>query len=151
MRALSFLPALLLLVATAFHTVSCSNDNTSDPTTNIITDNLKSGSWRITSFVDSGKDETNHFTGFTFSFDNNGVLVAANNSSTFTGTWSITNNNSGDDSPGDMDFNIAFTLANDFEDLTEDWQIVSQSDTRIELIHISGGNGGTDTLVFEKI
>jgi hypothetical protein len=57
-----------------------------------------------------------------------------------------------DDSPGsDMDFNIFFNLTNNFEDLNEDWHIVSQSSTRIELIHVSGGNGGTDTLTFERI
>ena len=151
MRPLSIFRTLLLLISTAFLAVSCSNDNTSDPTSNIVTDNLKSGSWRITSFVDSGKDETNHFSGFTFSFENSGVLVANNNSSTFSGNWSITDNNSNDDNPGDLDFNIAFNLTNDFEDLYEDWQIVTQSDSRIELIHVSGGNGGTDTLVFEKI
>ena len=39
---------------------------------------------------------------------------------------------------------------NDFEDLNDDWDIISQSSSKIELIDISGGNGGTDYLTFEK-
>jgi hypothetical protein len=39
---------------------------------------------------------------------------------------------------------------NDFEDLNDDWDIISRSSTKIELIDISGGNGGTDYLTFEK-
>ena len=112
---------------------------------------MQAGGWRITSFVDSGKDETSHFSGYTFTFGSNGILTSTNGSITHAGTWNITDSNSNDDSPEDLDFNIAFNNSNDFEDLTEDWQIVSQSSTRIELIHISGGNGGTDNLIFEKM
>jgi hypothetical protein len=55
----------------------------------------------------------------------------------------------GDDSSDDLDFNIFFNVANDFEDLNDDWDIISQSSSKIELIDISGGNGGTDYLTFE--
>ena len=37
-----------------------------------------------------------------------------------------------------------------FEDLNDDWDFISQSSTKIELIDVSGGNGGTDYLTFEK-
>ena len=50
----------------------------------------------------------------------------------------------------DLDFNIAFATPANFTELTEDWNIVSYSSTTISLIHVSGGNGGTDTLVFTK-
>ena len=36
------------------------------------------------------------------------------------------------------------------EDLTDDWDVVSHTATTISLIDVSGGNGGTDTLVFTK-
>ena len=48
------------------------------------------------------------------------------------------------------DFNIAFSSPADFADLTDDWDIVQFTSVRIELIDVSGGNGGTDKLVFEK-
>jgi hypothetical protein len=37
------------------------------------------------------------------------------------------------------------------DDLSDDWDILSYSATKIELIDVSGGNGGTDYLTFEKI
>ena len=69
--------------------------------------------------------------------------------------WSVTADDSSDDddynSSDDIDFNIMFSAPPEFADLSDDWDIVSRSGSRIELIDISGGNGGTDTLVFEKI
>jgi hypothetical protein len=78
-------------------------------------------------------------------------LTATNGTNTFTGFWSVTSNNSNDDSPNnDLDFNILFASPANFEDLSDDWDIVSRTTTKIELIDVSGGNGGTDYLTFEK-
>ena len=64
-----------------------------------ITNNVSTGSWVITNFIDSGKNETGDFTGYGFSFNSDGSLVADNGSNTETGTWSITiDSNSNDDS-----------------------------------------------------
>ncbi|MEZ5069461.1 MAG: hypothetical protein R2751_00485 [Bacteroidales bacterium] len=57
---------------------------------------------------------------------------------------------SDDDSPEDLHFHIFFSLSNDFEDLNDDWEILSHSATKIELVDVSGGNGGTDYLTFTK-
>ncbi len=268
-----------------------------------ITNNVTSGSWVITNFIDSGKNETGDFTGYGFSFNSDGSLVADNGSNTKTGTWSITiDSNSNDDSSssganddssssssnddnsnddcnncsvsqltdvltacsgwyvdklevddndlednlngynfdfssdgtinitsngntysgtwtasgsgnnvqvvltisdlsdleatwtlheielengeskvdmriggndrlrfknnctignfsgssssgntsGDIDFNIFFASPADFAELSEDWDIISHTASKIELKHVSGGNGGTDLLTFEK-
>ena len=151
MKRMQFLPTILICLSGIFSLASCSNNDTVAPAPSVIVDNAQSGTWRITSFIDSGKDETSHFSGFTFTFDDNGKLTSTNGSVSYTGTWGVTNSNSGDDSPGNQDFHILFNLSNDFKDLSEDWQIVSQSSGRIELIHVSGGNGGTDYLTFEKV
>jgi hypothetical protein len=45
---------------------------------------------------------------------------------------------------------IFFATPADFKALSEDWGITLQSDDRLELIHSSGGGGGTDILHFEK-
>ncbi|MCM4152822.1 hypothetical protein DHD05_14595 [Arenibacter sp. N53] len=260
-----------------------------------ITNNVTVGSWTITNFIDSGKNETGNFTGYGFSFNSDGSLVAENGSNTETGTWSINidsntnddsnNDNSTDDSSsddnsnddcnncsvsqltdvltacsdwyvdklevndndlednlsgysfnfssdgsigvssngntytglwtasgsgnsiqvvltisdlsdleatwtlheielengeskvdlrvggddrlrfknnctignfsggsssGEIDFNIFFASPADFAELSEDWDIISHSSTKIELKHVSGGNGGTDLLTLEK-
>lgn len=108
------------------------------------------GDWRITSFIDSGDDETAYFAGYTFQFLANDVVEAVSSSTTYTGTWSVGSNSSDDDSSSDLDFNLFFALTNKFEELNDDWDIVSQSATKLELIDVSGGNGGTDYLTFER-
>jgi hypothetical protein len=133
----------------------CSNDDnsnaTADPTP--VVNTVTSGIWRITLYDDNGVNETNNYSNYIFTFNSNGVLTASNSTS-YNGTWSVTTSNSNDDNPdNDLDFNIAFVAPapNSFtDDLTDDWEIVSYTATKIELIDVSGGNGGTDYLTFEK-
>ncbi|MAN60202.1 MAG: hypothetical protein CMC08_10240 [Flavobacteriaceae bacterium] len=118
----------------------------------------QTGTWRISSFIDSGEDETTDFNGYVFTFNTDGSLVAVNGTTTVSGTWSVTDdssNSSTDDdgnSTDDDDFNIFFPVpeSSDFEDLNDDWDVISVSPTVISLIDISGGNGGTDTLTFTQ-
>ncbi|WP_075351981.1 META domain-containing protein [Algoriphagus marinus] len=139
-------------LAGLFAVVSCTKED-DDPTNTIkqqVEVSVQNGNWRITKFIDSGTDETNHFTGYNFRFNSSGVLNATNGTNNYNGTWSITGSNSNDDSKDDLDFNIFFNLTNDFEEINDDWDIVSHSSKKIELIDVSGGNGGTDLLTFEK-
>ncbi|TDQ18481.1 hypothetical protein DFQ04_0283 [Algoriphagus boseongensis] len=131
--------------------IGCNNE--SDPNSNQIDEiqnEVSSGQWVITRFEDSGKNETSNFSGFFFVFSPSGTLTATKSPTGYTGNWSITDSNSNDDSPDDLEFNIFFSLTNDFEDLNDDWDIVSHSSSKIELIDVSGGGGGTDYLTFEK-
>jgi len=142
----------MALLTVSLVMTSCTKDEilTDTQVQEEIQSNVKAGTWRITKFVDSGNDETNHFSGYNFTFTSNGDLTASNGVNNYSGTWSITDSNSNDDSPDDLDFNIFFNLTNDFEDLVDDWDILTQTSTRIELKDVSGGNGGTDYLTFEK-
>ncbi|MDR6301013.1 hypothetical protein [Mesonia maritima] len=160
---------VLFFMATSMVFLSCSDDDDSSDDNNnnnnsqlvaTITNNVKDGNWIITKFIDSGQDETNDFNGYSFSFEDNSVLTATKEANVMTGTWSVTDSDdddSDDDNPSnddddDIDFNIFFNVddSNNFEDLNDDWDIVSQTSTKIELIDVSGGNGGTDYLTFEK-
>jgi hypothetical protein len=144
---------ILVIFGISLFVYSCISENGSPNDLSIqneIQKNINSGTWRITSFIDSGTDETNHFTGYNFTFNSSGVLNANNGANNYDGTWSVTDSDSDDDSKDDLDFNINFNLTNDFEDLNEDWDIVSQTSTKIELIDISDGNDGTDYLTFVK-
>jgi hypothetical protein len=134
-----FISILFLLV------LSCSSEDNNVITDNSaeikqITDIAKSGTWRITSYIDSGKNETN-------------VVTASNNSNTITGTWSViddSDSSKDDSSDDDIDFNISFTSPPDFEELSDDWDVVSTSTSKIDLADVSSSSGGTDTLIFEK-
>lgn len=127
---------------------SCKKDDVKQK--EAIESEIADGSWRISFFNDSGSNETANFNGYNFTFNNDGSLSASNGSNTYSGTWSITDSNSDDDSADDLDFNINFNLTNDFEDLNDDWDIVSHTSTELKLIDVSGGNGGTDELTFVK-
>ncbi|MCF6132955.1 hypothetical protein [Flavobacterium wongokense] len=149
MKKLFLIPSLICLLLLNVK-CSSSDDNSSTNPTQVI-NAATAGTWKITSFIDSGNDETNHFTGYNFTFAAGNVLTATNGTNTYSGSWTVTTDDSNDDNPsGDVDFNILFTSPADFADLTEDWHIVSYSSTTISLRHVSGGNGGTDTLVFTK-
>jgi hypothetical protein len=147
----------LLAGLAIFTLASCSDDDSSSTNNSGSVDDVvntaTSGTWHIISYIDSGNDETNHFTGYNFTFGSSNVLTAINGTNTYTGSWSVTNSDSSDDddSPGsDIDFNIVFASPENFADLTDDWDIQERTATVIKLVDVSGGNGGTDYLTFEK-
>ncbi|MFP9115567.1 hypothetical protein ACLI1A_16630 [Flavobacterium sp. RHBU_3] len=151
MKTLRPVAAALLLALTA-----CSDDDSNNVNGNAtaVANNMKSGTWRITSFTEDGTDETNHFTGYNFTFAESGTLTATNTTNTYTGVWSVTDSDddSNDDNPSgdDIHFNIAFSTPVDFTELTDDWHVYERTGIKIVLIDESGGNGGTDYLTFEK-
>ena len=110
--------------------------------------------WRVTNYTHENLDNTASFSGYIFEFDSNSLLTVTNGSDNFSGTWSVTANDGGDDNKSefnDVDFNLAFINPPMFVELTEDWEILSLTDSKIELRHSSGGNNRMDLLTFEKI
>jgi len=149
---------LLFMLSLTLITGACSSDdngintNNNAETIQAVKNAVVSGTWIITYFFDTDHEETNNYSGYNFTFNSNGVLTATNGTNTYNGTWSVTDSSSDDDSsgPDDIDFNIFFATPTEFADLSDDWDIVLNTSTKIELIDISGGNGGTDNLTFEK-
>lgn len=120
-----------------------------------ITNISTTGTWIVSSYLDDGDDETADFSTFRLTFLESGVLNAmdllSSNSNPYAGSWSITDANSNDDDNlADLDFNINFNVSNQLDDLSDDWDIISYTDTEIKLIDVSGGNGGTDYLTLSK-
>ena len=143
----SILPIALFIVTLT----SCNKSKTQ----NNIQDDIQQGTWVVSSYIDNGNDETMDFTAFRFTFNQDGSLqvmdLSSSSTNQFPGQWSITDSNSNDDSIDDLDFNVTFNVGNKLDDLTDDWDIVSQSETEIKLVDVSGGNGGTDYVTFTKI
>jgi hypothetical protein len=150
---------VLLMTLLVTGLVAC-DDNNNDTNPNVqaqiseVESVAKEGQWVVTYFWDTDKDETSDFTGYVFVFASNGTITATKGATTATGQWSVTSDdNSKDDDNdklGDVDFNITFSTPASFEELSEDWEILSLTAAKIELKHVSGGNGGTDFLTFEK-
>ena len=156
-KTLPFVTGLLLINLTI---ISCGDDDDQGNNTNAavieaIEADMSTGTWIVTLYNDSGMDETSDYNGFTFSFNSDGSLVATNGSETYNGTWSVTDDDdSGDDdssgSEEDIDFNIAFSSPEILAEFTDDWDIESRSASMIALFDVSGGDGTTDRLTFEK-
>jgi hypothetical protein len=126
-------------LAVMLFATSCKKDNLSEQTGEV----LQEGTWRVSLYNDSGSDETNHYTGYSFDFGSNGTISVNTGNGNASGTWSAGN----DDSQSKL---ILQFSTNPLEDLSDDWHIIEQTSTKIRLEDVSGGNGGTDLLTFEK-
>ena len=133
--------------------INCSSDNDSaenNTQKNDIENNLKSGSWMITEYIDDGVDEAYHYDGYEFTFEAGGALTATNGVNSYTGTWSISSD-SDDDSQSDYDFVIFFSGPANFEELSDDWDMMTHNANTIDLYDVSGGDGTTDYLTFKRL
>jgi len=102
---------------------------------------LQDGTWFVALYTDDGDDETGDYNGYDIDFMNSGTVVASNGSNTNNGTWQVLN------SGNKLDLNFTGVP---FDEFTDDWDVIMVTETRVELRDVSGGNGGTDVLIFEK-
>ena len=142
--------------------LGCEDKENMSPDPNIVSQEVSSimtsTSWIITKYMEKEIDKTQDYSNMSFEFNANEVLTVSKNTDQFTGMWSISyksDDDSQDDNPhseyDDIDFNIHFTSPDKLAELSEDWEIISYSDSIIELIHISGGDGDVSYLTFEKL
>jgi len=124
----------LFLLALTISLASCSKSNDDNPSNNSNNNNTEqvSGDWQVTYYFDSGKDETNNYSGYTFIFNTGGQMQAVNGTGTYNGTWQIGDRSSDDDSASNK-FVISITGNKQLDDLQDDWVIVKITDTEISL------------------
>lgn len=136
MKKLLIVPVLAILFA------SCSNDTTSDPLADLTTKTnmVAQSNWTITQYTDSGKDETSDYTGYTFTFNSDGTLIASIAGTPISGTWllaqgSATPDDSGNDSTDDKlnKFTIAITGNKLMDKLAHKWLVDKITATEIWL------------------
>lgn len=145
MKKLKLMTILSLLL---FVNVSCSDDDddsnqVSSPSE--ITSTLTDGQWIVTFFEEDDIDQTSNYSGYSFTFGEDGSLSATNGSSTESGDWSTYTDS------GYTKLDMMFTaLDGPFEEISEDWRVISRTDIKIELKHVSGGDGSIDYLTLEK-
>jgi len=133
----------VMLIVMLIGVIAC-NDTEENPKISEAKAIVQEGQWIITYFWESDNDKTSAFSGVNFEFASNGTVTGTKGPTSNTGEWSVTGEND------DLYFNLVFTIPANFEELSEDWHIVSISSEKIELDHVSGGSGGTDFLTFEK-
>ena len=117
------------------------NDNIDD--TALVQD-LTTGDWYVTYYFDDF-DETTDFDGYVFNYAADGTATATNPSGTTNGSWSTS---SGDETPLELNLNFGTVLP--LDELAEDWDVLEVTSEIIRLKDISGGDGSTDFLTFER-
>jgi hypothetical protein len=137
---------ILLLALLITIGISCSKDDNSSSsiTPGNVSNTVTSGTWRITYYWDTDHEETSNYNGYNFTFATGGILTAVKTGSTVTGSWST----GMDDSKTELV--IGFASPASFVEISDDWEVIENSPTKIRLQDVSGGNGGTDLLTFEK-
>ncbi|WP_297795549.1 hypothetical protein [uncultured Eudoraea sp.] len=119
------------------------NDNTGVDDSTLV-QALTTGDWYITNYFDD-VDETASFTDLVFNFAADGTAMANRAGMTTDGTWSTS---SGDETP--LELNLNFGVTPPFDELEEDWDVLEVTNEIIRLKDISGGDGSTDFLTFER-
>lgn len=126
---------------------ACSNnggDDNSGIDDSTLVQALTTGDWYITNYFDD-VDETASFTDLIFNFAVDGTATANGAGMTTDGTWSTS---SGDETP--LELNLNFGVTPPFDELEEDWDVLEVTNEIIRLKDISGGDGSTDFLTFER-
>ncbi len=115
-----------ILTALTVFTSSCDPASGVDSTTSQI---VASGSWKVTLFTDSGNDETSDFLGYTFTFNSNGILSVVKNGVTTNGTWNVNSSSN----KFNIDLGPKIVSNKPLGELTDDWKILSTTETVIRL------------------
>lgn len=122
----------------------CKKDNANLISTANVSATITSGNWRISYYWNTDHEETSNYNGYSFVFASTGVLTASSSSGNITGNWGTSSDNSS------VKLIINFLSLANFVKLSTDWEVIERGETIIKLRHVSGGNGGTDFLTFEK-
>ena len=125
---------LLLLTALLALTWACSKTSDNNPDPNNSPDKVEqvNGTWYVSYYFDSGKDETHNYNGYSFTFELNGTLSSSSGSGSFSGTWRIGDHSSDDDNSSNR-FIISIAGNKQMDDLADDWVIISITDNEISL------------------
>lgn len=112
---------------------------------------VQQGEWQITQFSLNGSDRTALYEDYIFIFEEENNLSANSSIDQVTGTWRISNDSGSEfDSYNDVDFNIFFTSNAKLGELTRNYDVISATNTEINLNLEMNENGDTATLSFSK-
>jgi hypothetical protein len=147
MKKLKLISILSLLFVLNVASMCSDDDDTSSQVSNPteITSTLADGQWIVTLYKENDVVKTNNYSGYNFTFGTDSALSATNGTTTQSGDWSTYADS------GYTKLDMMFTaLDGPFEEISEDWNVISRTATKIELKHVSGGDGSSDYLTLEK-
>jgi hypothetical protein len=112
------------------------------------------GNWKVTYFMHDGVNETSDYNQDSYHFMPDGTvhIYPPIIQVVFTGSWSCAKetDSSDDDLSDDNHVEFNLVLPNPYDDLSDDWEVESFSEDKIELKDKSS-DGSVDYLTIEKI
>ncbi len=112
---------------------------------------VKSGSWHISEFILDDDNNTAEYANYEFVFNENSKLAAEAKGESLSGTWRVSNDSGSEyDSYYDVDFNIFFDSSTKFGELTNNYDVISATNSEIKLNLQDNPSGKTAILVFSK-
>lgn len=123
---------------------NCSNnggDGDGTGNTGTLATTLADGLWVVGSYTEDSDNQTSNYSGYTLNFNIDGTVVA-DNGTAINGTWAPQNSDS------ELALNFGSTVP--FDEFNDTWDVISVTPTQVEVRDVSGGNGGTDTLILTK-
>lgn len=117
------------------------NGGNGNGNTGTLATTLVDGLWVVSSYTEDSDDQTSNYSDYTLNFTGDGAVVA-DNGTAIIGTWAAQNS--------DSELALNFGNTAPFDEFNDTWGVISVIDTQVELQDVSGGNGGTDTLILNK-
>lgn len=142
----------LLLLFTLAVLISCT-DNSHSTFINypITTHSFTTGNWHISSYTKHGKEESETYKDYKFSFDADNSVIASGNDKKTIGKWLVNSDCGTDDSPPtDIDLVIEFKTSNLLSHLNGDYYIVERTLSKLKLKNINSQDKDLGYLEFEK-
>lgn len=139
---------IFLLVAVVIFASCSSDDDSGNANTSEfeqIKTTLPQGEWEISTFNDKGSDKTETFESFKFTFNKDGSVEAQNDLLTEVGTWNYDNTSGKTEK-----LVLKFGKLNPFNEITDDWDIISVTNSKVELSD-EDGKGEIKLLTFTKL
>ena len=134
LRSLCLLFGILVLFA-------CKKDK------NTIIETLENGkTWKVAYFEEDGTDATNLFLDYIFTFKGSGIVQAVRINYIADGTYAM-----GGDKANENNLNISFGAIMNFEGLSNNWEILEETPTKVRFQSAPVNNSAVDYLTFEKI
>ena len=107
-----------------------------------IEEDIISGKWKVSFYQEDGVNETSDYSTYEFIFSSDGAVIASIAGVSMNGSWST----SKDDDH--IDFNLSLQVP--LDELSDDWEVLSNTSDKIELKDVSG-DGSVELLTFQKI
>lgn len=140
---------IVILLAIVVFASCSSNDDAGDVFTNEfeqIKTTLPVGQWKISTFIDGQTDRTSAFESFVFTFNEDGTVQGTTDLFSETGTWTYDNTISNTEK-----LVLVFGDTDPFPEIIDDWDIVSVSNSKVELSDDNNANMEIKLLTFTKL